>query len=135
MGTKAKKKARRYSDEEIRELIRERQMKYHVWNMPLDPSRPMLEQFEERALYDDEAREWLIKEIYGNAEIIGEMCGVHPIRKSTEVVHTGSTQGQSEKRPATPEEVAAQTAAIRRLKRNARAAEKRLAKKGITSLW
>jgi hypothetical protein len=38
-------------------------------DMDLDADRGFLEQWEEEAMVNDEVRDWLISEIYGNPEV------------------------------------------------------------------
>ena len=54
-----------------------------VMHMDLDPSRPMLEQLEERALENDEDLELLMKKIYKNPKRLSLLTGVNPRKKSS----------------------------------------------------
>jgi hypothetical protein len=42
-------------------------------DMTLDPDRPFLEQFEERAMWDDKCRKWLETEVYTNLELMKDL--------------------------------------------------------------
>ena len=53
-----------------------------VMHMDLDPSRPMLEQMEERALENDEDMELLMKKIYKNPDRLSLLTGVNRKKSS-----------------------------------------------------
>jgi hypothetical protein len=101
--------------------------------MPLEPGRPWLAQFEERALYDDQAYEWLMKEIYpllgysSRSLLITDTPSVPPVVETRPAADETVTGGKPAEEPKT-ETVPKYPPAIQKLIEEGEKAEEELKK-------